>query len=155
MTGCYAAPPSPCNKPAGYRKASMAWIHWGAVVRVDLLCDISSESVSCRDRPPRWRALGRSSPGPAAEEVVTAEVETRHGRIRGSESAGINAFRGIPYAAAPIGRRRFLPPAPPEPWSDVRDATRSGPAAPQFSLPVFSWLRHLKGHQIYEKLIEK
>lgn len=71
---------------------------------------------------------------------MKAEVETRYGRIRGSESAGIHAFRGVPYAAAPVGRRRFLPPAAPEPWMGARETTRSGPAAPQFSLPVFSWI---------------
>ena len=68
------------------------------------------------------------------------EVETTYGRIRGEESNGIHSFRGIRYAAAPKGALRFQPPQPPQPWAGVREAVKAGPAAPQFSLPVFSWI---------------
>ena len=68
------------------------------------------------------------------------EVETIHGRVSGSETAGIRIFRGIPFASPPIGARRFQPPEPPEPWADVRDATRVGPSAPQFAAPWFGWI---------------
>jgi para-nitrobenzyl esterase len=40
-------------------------------------------------------------------------------------------WRGIPYAAAPLGVRRFRAPEPPVAWSGVRDARYFGPAAPQ------------------------
>jgi para-nitrobenzyl esterase len=55
---------------------------------------------------------------------VTAE--TTSGRIRGIASAGVTAFKGIPYAAAPEGKGRFMPPAAPEPWAGVRDAFTYG-----------------------------
>jgi para-nitrobenzyl esterase len=58
-------------------------------------------------------------------------AQTTAGRIRGRERRGALLFAGIPYAAPPIGARRFAPPAPPEPWTGERDATRFGPAAPQ------------------------
>ncbi len=58
-------------------------------------------------------------------------VETPTGRLRGIEQDGIRIFRGIPYAAPPVGPLRFAAPRPPEPWSGVRDATEFGPSAPQ------------------------
>lgn len=53
-------------------------------------------------------------------------VTTAQGSIEGLERSGILQFRGIPYAAAPVGERRFQPPAPPEPWDGIRDATAFG-----------------------------
>jgi para-nitrobenzyl esterase len=58
-------------------------------------------------------------------------VETKSGPVRGSEKGGVLRFRGIPYAAPPVGSRRFRPPEPVEPWTEVRDATAFGAMAPQ------------------------
>src|SRR3954447_25137068 len=58
-------------------------------------------------------------------------VETASGSVQGRVKDGINDFRGIPYAATPVGELRFRPPQPVEPWAGVRDATRFGPMAPQ------------------------
>jgi para-nitrobenzyl esterase len=71
---------------------------------------------------------------------VSAVVETGAGRLQGASTRGLHVFRGVPYAAAPSGALRFRPPQPPTPWAGVRDATRSGPAAPQLALPIFSWI---------------
>ncbi|MDT5081463.1 MAG: para-nitrobenzyl esterase [Mycobacterium sp.] len=43
----------------------------------------------------------------------------------------MNVWRGIAYAEQPVEGRRFLAPAPLEPWSDVRDAVEHGPLPPQ------------------------
>jgi hypothetical protein len=60
-------------------------------------------------------------------------VETRQGKVRGSVSDGVVAFKGIPYAASPFGANRLLPPQPVEPWSGVRDTLTFGPNGPQVS----------------------
>ncbi|MHA2130641.1 MAG: carboxylesterase/lipase family protein, partial [Promethearchaeota archaeon] len=43
----------------------------------------------------------------------------------------IQIFKGIPYAAPPIGDLRYSPPAPREPWNDIFMANNFGPIAPQ------------------------
>jgi para-nitrobenzyl esterase len=58
------------------------------------------------------------------------------GELEGFESGGVAQFRGIPFAAAPVGERRFLPPQPAEPWPGVRDATQWGARAPQSLEPT-------------------
>ena len=58
-------------------------------------------------------------------------IESPLGQIEGVEKDGVIAFRGIRYALAPTGDRRFCPPEPVPAWSHVYDARTFGPAAPQ------------------------
>jgi para-nitrobenzyl esterase len=58
-------------------------------------------------------------------------VQTRYGTVEGIERNGVLQFRGIPFAAPPVGELRWRPPQPPEPWTGVRAAGRFGPIAPQ------------------------
>src|ERR1700693_2082739 len=58
-------------------------------------------------------------------------VSTRYGRLEGEEQDGLVVFKGVPFAAAPAGSRRWLPPEKREPWTGVRDARRFGAVAPQ------------------------
>ena len=61
---------------------------------------------------------------------------TRSGKVEGLEHDSVLVFRGIPYAAPPVGPRRFLPPARESAWDGVRDATRFSPEIAQADLPV-------------------
>ncbi len=66
--------------------------------------------------------LGRAqAPAPAAKPVVA----TRTGAVSGT-GGEIESFKGIPYAAPPVGALRWRAPEPAKPWKGVRDATRFG-----------------------------
>jgi para-nitrobenzyl esterase len=53
-------------------------------------------------------------------------ITTTQGQIEGIEREGIWQFRGIPYAAAPVGERRFMAPEPPLSWDGVRSGATFG-----------------------------
>ncbi len=62
-------------------------------------------------------------------------VETTAGPVEGSFDARRHyvSFKGIPYAAQPVGQRRWKPPAPLTPWIEPLDCTTPGPIAHQRS----------------------
>ncbi|WP_438864397.1 carboxylesterase/lipase family protein [Neptunicella sp.] len=62
-----------------------------------------------------------------AVPVVDAPI----GKIEGVSQGALNVFRGIPYAQPPIGERRWKPPVPVAPWSDVKVAHSYGDACIQ------------------------
>ena len=58
-------------------------------------------------------------------------MHTDSGDLRGTTEGGVGVWRGVPYAEQPVGERRFLAPAPLQPWAGVRDAVEHGPLPPQ------------------------
>jgi para-nitrobenzyl esterase len=62
---------------------------------------------------------------------MTAVVRVSGGLLRGDDSGPVLAFRGIPYAAAPVGPLRWRPPEPVPAWSGVRDALDFAHQSPQ------------------------
>ncbi|KAI2657250.1 neuroligin-3-like isoform X1 [Labeo rohita] len=65
-------------------------------------------------------------------------VNTQYGKLRGarvplpSEILGpVDQYLGVPYAAPPVGEKRFLPPEPPLSWSGIKNATHFAPVCPQ------------------------
>jgi para-nitrobenzyl esterase len=59
------------------------------------------------------------------------EVRTGQGVVRGITEDGVRVFRGIPYAAPPVGDRRWTAPAPAPTWNNTRNAEQFGPVFPQ------------------------
>jgi para-nitrobenzyl esterase len=64
-------------------------------------------------------------------------VVTTNGVVEGTSEtgSGIRSFKGIPFAAPPVGELRWKPPQPVISWEGVRNANQFGPRAMQ--LPVF------------------
>jgi len=60
-------------------------------------------------------------------------VKTRAGEVRGTANANVREFLGIPYAAPPIGKLRWLPPEPAAIWSGALDASRPGNSCAQMN----------------------
>lgn len=60
----------------------------------------------------------------AAPEANVVRVET--GALRGANNIDVISFKNIPYAAPPVGDRRWRAPAPAAAWTDVRDASQYG-----------------------------
>ncbi len=63
-------------------------------------------------------------------------ARTDGGALQGRTTGGVNAFLGVPYAAAPIGPLRWRPPAPVRPWRGVRPATHFARACPQVGVSM-------------------
>jgi para-nitrobenzyl esterase len=74
-------------------------------------------------------------------------AHTALGDLRGEWQDGVAAFRGVPYAAPPVGELRFAPATPVQAWNGLRDASRHGPIAPQ----VASRLRVAMGDFVREQ----
>ncbi|MGO3325116.1 carboxylesterase family protein [Gordonia sp. (in: high G+C Gram-positive bacteria)] len=62
----------------------------------------------------------------SGQRTDPAVISTEDGELRGSPDSGTRRFRGIPYAAPPVGDRRWQRPSPPKSWDKISDATTSG-----------------------------
>jgi para-nitrobenzyl esterase len=71
----------------------------------------------------------------ASAAPKTPVVATDNGPIRGTTVGEVQAFRGIPYAAAPIGNLRWRPPQAHPGWQGVLDASEFAPHCPQVATP--------------------
>lgn len=65
--------------------------------------------------------------GPSHSPPDGLYVKTRQGTVHGALAGGIRTFKGIPYAAPPVGALRWKPPQPAARWAGVREATSFGP----------------------------
>lgn len=64
---------------------------------------------------------------------VSPIVKTTSGALRGLTEDGIHSYFGVPYAAPPLGKLRFMPPQKAQPAAGVIDAIRFGHSAMQLA----------------------
>jgi len=58
-------------------------------------------------------------------------ARTAAGQVEGTSESGLSVFKGIPFAAPPVGSLRWKAPQAPTSWEGVRKANAFGPACPQ------------------------
>jgi para-nitrobenzyl esterase len=82
---------------------------------------------------PAGTAGAQSAPGGTLGEVVSVQ----QGQLRGApgKADGVMAYKGIPFAAPPVGELRWRQPQPAASWEGVRDATRYGDVCMQNPAP--------------------
>ncbi|MBN8921912.1 MAG: carboxylesterase family protein [Rhodanobacter sp.] len=89
-------------------------------------------ALSCSCSALLGLALASSAPRAAAADAAPV-VRVATGSLSGihDAKAGLDEFKGIPYAAPPVGALRWKPPQPAASWSGVRAADRFGPRCMQ------------------------
>lgn len=63
--------------------------------------------------------------GASAQEAP--QVETGNGILEGINESGIKVFKGVPFAAPPVGNLRWAAPQPVQKWDGIRKADEFGP----------------------------
>lgn len=71
----------------------------------------------------------------AATAVQAQTAQTESGKVTGSTTEGVIAFKGIPFAAPPVGENRWRAPQAVKPWKGKRDATQFGHDCAQLPFP--------------------
>jgi para-nitrobenzyl esterase len=86
---------------------------------------VQTSSATAGQHPYRQRLRGQHP------EAPSDTVRTRQGRLKGVTADGVTTYRGIPYAAPPVGPLRWRPPAAAPTWTGTRSAAGPGPACAQ------------------------
>ena len=76
-------------------------------------------------------ALTACTPFAQAQQIRYEKLRTGNGVLEGVISADgkVRTFKGIPYAAPPVGPLRWKPPQPAPSWTGVRKAAEYGPVS--------------------------
>lgn len=97
---------------------------------------VMSIMSACALRPPPTAAVRPPvNPRPAmntpTSPIAPLTVTTDKGSVEGVVESGVTTFKGIPYAAPPVGDLRWREPQPPDAWEGIRKADDFGPSCIQ------------------------
>lgn len=94
------------------------------------LCLLASAATSVLSIGTAYAAP--QTPGSVTQVVQPSPVVvTKSGPVQGVDDGQMLAWLGIPFAAPPVGKLRWMPPEPPAPWTKTRMAARPGNACAQ------------------------
>ena len=101
-----------------------------------ILCCLLLSVLACGPGAVAKDMVERTDRGLVADLIV----DTDKGKVEGTLDLIKHTplFLGIPYAAPPVGERRWKPPAPVTAWQGVREASRFGPRCPQVDDSVWT-----------------
>lgn len=72
----------------------------------------------------------------ACTQLQPGQLKVEGGIIQGTLTEGLSIYKGIPFAAPPVGELRWKAPQPVEPWEGVKQTTEYAPAPMQGGNPV-------------------
>lgn len=103
---------------------------------------------------PLLAVLFLTIPAPVAAAQIAEPVHVEGGLLSGVSGTdpSVRVFKGVPFAAPPVGDLRWRPPQPPASWEGVRKAARFGPSAMQAHTGAFGpWTKEfIFGNEVSE-----
>jgi para-nitrobenzyl esterase len=99
-------------------------------------------------------AVNEKGSDPSAIAFLADPIKTDSGYVSGTMIGDVGKevriYRGIPYAAPPVGDLRWKPPQPVTPWQRIRECTSFGPFATQYEWTGAAWMSELQESQMSE-----
>ena len=102
-----------------------------SITMISLSAILACLTLTAQESPRPAAGSGLAARFKQLDTHNSAAIRTKTGPITGDEHDGIRSFEGVPFAAPPVGERRWKPPQPVAPWTEPRACVEFGPACPQ------------------------